>query len=107
MDLQQVYKELEKENVDIHTKYSYSHRHKTKGYIKRLSLGRIWFNLLLPDDYPLVDEPVTKKVLNKIIRDIVEKYDTETVADILTNIQREAFKLSSIVPVSLDEEHLI
>lgn len=107
MDLERVYEELKKEDVDIHTKYQYSHRIKTKGLVKNLSLGRIWFNNLLPDDYPLVDEPVTKKVLNKIMQDIVEKYEPQVVADIFSKIQREAFRLSSIVPVSLDENAFI
>lgn len=93
--------------MTLKTIYQFSHPIKTNGKVKNLPLGRIWFNLLLPDDYPLIDEQVNKKKLNSIIKDIVEKYPPEEVAKTLSNIQRESFKLSSIVPISLSADSFV
>ena len=106
-ELEQVYDKLKDDKVDLHTKFSYSHQIKTKGKNIRLSLGRIWFNLLLPDDYPLIDEPVTKKKMNSIINDLVEKYGPEKTSECISKLQEEAFKLTTIVPSSFTIDCLI
>ncbi|MEM4385528.1 MAG: hypothetical protein QXD03_03165 [Candidatus Anstonellales archaeon] len=107
MDLNRVYEELKKDGVTTETIYQYSHPIKTKGRLVNMSLGRIWFNLLLPDDYPIIDEQINKKKLNKILTDIVKKYPSDEVAKVYSNIQRESFKLSSMIPVSVSAESLV
>ncbi|MEM4385889.1 MAG: hypothetical protein QXD03_05015 [Candidatus Anstonellales archaeon] len=107
MDLDRVYEELKKDNVTTETIYQYSHPIKTKGKIINMKLGRIWFNLLLPDDYPLIDEQINKKKLNRILMDIVKRYPPDEVARIYSNIQRESFKLSTIIPVSVSAESFV
>jgi hypothetical protein len=97
--IEDVYGKLE-DGADLNTKTAYSHSFKTDGKSVRISLGRIWFNQLLPDDYPLVDETVDKPKMDSIIRDMITKYETEKVADILSLLQNEAFKLATFVPNS-------
>jgi len=101
MDLEQIYQELQNDKINITKKYAYSHPIKTKDKIKNMSLGRIWFNLLLPDDYMLIDKPITKSVLSDIMSDIIKKYDSQTIATTYDNIQKESFKMSAIVPISI------
>ena len=101
-----IYKALD-EGVSITQKFSYTHPVKTNGVSKRLSLGRIWWNMLLPSDFPLVDEPVKSKDISKTIQKIAEKYSPEEAADYLTKINQETFKLSSCIPSSFEIDGLI
>lgn len=104
--VEDIYKALD-EGASISQKFSYSHPVKTGGISKRLSLGRIWWNLLLPSDFPLVDEPVKSKDISKTIRKIVEKYTPEESSEYLTKINQETFKLSSYIPTSFEIDGLI
>lgn len=100
--LDDLYKEIrEKENITLSSKRSFSHKKKTNGVSKRMSYGRIWFNLLLPDDFPLVDYPVTKNDLAKIIKEVSLKYDPDKCSEIIKNMQYHAFRLATIFPQSL------
>jgi hypothetical protein len=105
--LDEVYTELQKEDVKISDKYHYSHPIKTKNKTVSLSLGRIWFNLLLPDDYTLIDEPVTKKVISKIMLDIINKYESDKISEIFSNLQKHIFKITAIHPVTLSINEFI
>ncbi len=104
--VEDIYKALD-EGVSITQKFSYTHPTKTGGTSKRLSLGRIWWNLLLPSDFPLVDEPVKAKDISKTIQKIAEKYTPEEASDYLTKMNQEAFKLSSYIPTSFEINGLI
>ena len=46
-----IYKALS-DGVKITDKFEYSHPTKTNGKVIKLSLGRIWFNMLQPNDFP-------------------------------------------------------
>jgi len=104
--LDDVYSHLQKDDVNLSTKFTYSSP-KTDNKTKNMSLGRIWFNLLLPDDFPLIDEPVDKRTLKKIIQQLFKKYDNVTFAKLLEKIKRESFKLATIQPVSYSIDDLI
>lgn len=106
--LDDVYNLLQNKNVNIEDIYSYVHPKKTKNKIINVSLGRIWFNLLLSDDFPyFVDEPVNKSVLTRISNEIYNKFPPDKAAEILSLILKESFKLSSIHPVTFDIDSLI
>lgn len=105
-DLETVYKELEDDNVDLQTKYQYSEK-KTGNRVKNMSLGRIWLNIILPEKFDLVDEPVDKKVCNKIFSKMLKQFGPEIAADILTKLNKETFKLSTIAPVTFSSETLV
>lgn len=106
--LDQIYELLKDRSISIDTTYSYSHKIKTKNKSVNMSLGRIWFNLLLPDEYPkLINEPVDKKLSGKIITEIYEQFDPEIGAECLTRINKHVFIMSSILPVTFDAGSLI
>ena len=104
--VEDIYKALD-EGVSITQKFSYTHPVKTGGISKRLSLGRIWWNMLLPSDFPLVDEPVKSKDISKTIQKIEEKYSPEEASDYLTKINQETFRMSSYIPTSFEIDGLI
>lgn len=86
------------EGKQLELKFPYSHPKKTNGRVMNMSLGRIWFNLLLPDDFRLIDEVVNKKKMDKLIVEIFETYGSEETSTIITNLQSEAFKLATLSP---------
>lgn len=100
--LEDIYKELEKDEVTLKTKLSYSHLNKTENKSKRLSLGRIWFNTILPDDFRFIDEKVDKNMLDDIIFEISKKYTSSEAAEYLNRIQIESYKLGTLSPNTID-----
>jgi hypothetical protein len=104
--VEDVYKALD-EGVSIDHKFSYTHPVKTGGISKRLSLGRIWWNLLLPPNFPLVDEPVKSKDIGKTIQWIVNNYSPEEASDYVTKMNQETFRMSSYIPTSFEIGALI
>ncbi|HQF36799.1 MAG TPA: hypothetical protein PLL26_04140 [Candidatus Dojkabacteria bacterium] len=94
--------DLIKDGKTLSTKIPYSHPKKTGGKVMNLTLGRIWFNQLLPHDYPLVNEAVTKKKMDDIIANIYKIYGTEEATEIISKLQTEAFKLATLSPNSFN-----
>jgi len=101
-----VYKLIEKGNK-LTTKFSYSHPKKTNGKNINLQLGRIWINILLPEDYPLINEALNSKKLNTLIIEIFNKYGPKESSEIITKLQTEAFKLATISPNTFNIENFI
>lgn len=102
-----VYELMKQDEVTFQTKFSYTHPKKTKGRSKNLQLGRILFNILLPDTYPFVDEPITKKKGQKLLTDIVNKYSPEIAAETATKINQEAFRMGTVNPVSFKVDSFV
>lgn len=102
-----VYELMKQDDVTFQTKFSYSHPDKTNGRSRRYQLGRILFNMLLPDTYPFIDEPITKKGSSKLLTDIVQKYNPQMAADTATKINQEAFRMGTINPVSFNTDSFI
>jgi hypothetical protein len=98
--------ELLKQNHQLEEKFQFIHHTKTEGKAKKLSLGRIWFNLLLPDDFELIDRPIKKPDLSQILKQIREKYDLEQAIEYISKIQNEAFKLATICPSSFTADSI-
>ena len=104
--LEDIYNLL-KENKSVTDKISYTHPFKTDGKAIRMSIGRVWFQTLLPDDWPLVNEPINHSKMSDLIKELLNKYDSEQTADIVTKIQLEAFKLATLVPSSFSIDTFI
>jgi len=65
-------------------------RVKEKGRPPRLldtTVGRVIFNRALPDDYPFVNEEVSKSVLSRIVTECAERYDTLKISETLDAIK--------------------
>ena len=93
---------LKKDEINLDTKFPYTHEIKTNNKSKKLSLGRIWFNTLLPDDFPLYNEPIDKKKVDKIIQQIGDNYEPEVASNYVRNIQKNANRMATIEPRSFE-----
>jgi DNA-directed RNA polymerase subunit beta' len=105
--LDDIYDELEKDEVTVDTIYSYSSPKKTNNKVVNMKIGRIWFNLLLPEDYRLINEPVNKSKISEILNDITSHYDLENAIKTVNLLNEHSFKMSSINPVSFNINDLI
>ncbi len=68
---------------------------------KTTTAGKAIFNSCLPHDYEFVDKLVNKKVVNGIMRDIVEKYDNKVIHEVATKIKDIGYKFSTIYSPSI------
>lgn len=103
-NLDQCYEELKKDSVSLETKYNYTYKNKTI----YTQLGRIWFNLLLPDNYgEFIDEPVDGKQLESICYKILQTNPPDVAAEVIDKIQKEAYKLGTINPISFTHQSFI
>lgn len=55
---------------------------------KKISLGRKLFNMCLPDNYPVIDEEITKNNIKDILNNIVLNYSSKIVIDVLFKIKK-------------------
>jgi len=104
--IEEIYENL-KNGDPLNKKIAYSHPDKTDGKSLRMSMGRVWFNELMPSDWPLVDEPITKDKADSFVRQFIKKYEPEETADIISRLQKEAFKISTLSPNSFSIETFI
>ena len=102
--LDDCYNELKKDGITLQSKYNFIYKNKTIS----TTLGRIWFNLLLPNNYPeFVDRPLPKSELEKIVYKIYEINEAPVAADCINRMQREAFKLATFSPVTFSENSFV
>ncbi len=106
IETQEIYDKLDRGD-NITKKISYIHKSKTHNKSTKMSIGRIWFNSLLPDDFKLVDEAITKDKLDDIIIQIFKKYGPDKATSILSKIQSEAFKMATIHPNTFNIDGMI
>lgn len=102
--LEEIYALIKDPNNNLQTKMPYAHDIKTAGKVMNLTLGRIWFNLLFPPDFRLVDQAITKKELSGLLNEVATKYDTTIASATLTKINQEGFYLGTILPTSFNPE---
>ncbi|MBC7254306.1 MAG: DNA-directed RNA polymerase subunit beta' [Actinobacteria bacterium] len=65
------------------------------------SVGRVIFNTAFPDDYPFINEEVNKSVLQRIVTEVAERYDTVQTAEILDNIKRIGFHYATRAGITI------
>lgn len=71
-----------------------------KGEIRDTSIGRVFFNEILPEDFPYTDSVMTKKVLKRVLADIFEAYGQEITAEVADAIKDLAFTYATMAAVS-------
>ena len=59
------------------------------------TIGRILFNMTLPEDYGFINKEINKKTLVSIISDCINKYSPSIVTEILDNIKETGFKYAT------------
>ena len=71
------------------------------------SVGRIIFNQALPKNYPFQNFEIKKSKLEKIVRDIIEKYASEKPEQVLDKIKEIGFEYATWSGVSWGMDDLI
>lgn len=64
------------------------------------TVGKILFNMMLPDDYPLINEVVDKKKMQNMVDDLINKYGIDNVPAILDSIKNFGFKYATFSGVT-------
>ncbi len=62
------------------------------GALFETTVGRLLFNSILPDDYPYLNQAINKKVLAKLVDDLIGKYGLDKIPNILDRIKSFGFK---------------
>lgn len=104
--VEDIYSALD-EGVKINEKFSWSHPTKTNNKAITISLGRIWWNLLLPPSYKLVDEPVNQKLINNIVHDVVNSSTPEEASEFITRLNQETYKIGLYCPPTFSIDAVI
>ena len=65
------------------------------------------FNECLPEDYPIIKDPVNKKKLINLLNDINDKYDYTITSKILDDIKMIGYKYSTLYGTTLSLDGLI
>ncbi len=71
-----------------------------KGEIRNTTLGRVFFNEILPADFPYDNGVQTKKQLKKVLAQIFNMYDAETTAQTADRMKGLAFRFATVAAVS-------
>ncbi|HEX4662149.1 MAG TPA: DNA-directed RNA polymerase subunit beta' [Candidatus Saccharimonadales bacterium] len=71
-----------------------------KGQLRETTLGRVYFNEVMPADFPYVEDIMTKKMLNKTLARIFNKYGQEVTAAVADDIKDLALEYATVAAVS-------
>jgi DNA-directed RNA polymerase subunit beta' len=72
----------------------------TKGKMRETSLGRVFFNEVLPADFPYVEDVMNKKNLNKVLARIFNQYGQEQTAVTADDIKDLSLEYATRAAVS-------
>ncbi len=75
-----------------------------KGEIRNTTLGRVFFNEILPEDYPYDNNIQSKKQLKKVLANIFDQYGAEETAKTADRMKGLAFRFATIAAVSTGKE---
>ena len=79
----------------------------TRGEVRDTTLGRVFFNEILPEDYPYDNNVQTKKQLKRVLARIFDTYGAETTAQIADRMKGLAFRFATIAAVSTGKDDYI
>jgi DNA-directed RNA polymerase subunit beta' len=71
-----------------------------KGETRQTTLGRVYFNEILPEDLPYFEDVMNKKRLGKVLARVFEKYGSEMTAKIADDVKDLALEYATIAAVS-------
>jgi DNA-directed RNA polymerase subunit beta' len=72
-----------------------------RGEIRQTTLGRLLFNEIFPEDFPLRDETMTKKRLQQVMADVYALYGQEQTAEIADDLKDLGFHYATISGLSI------
>ncbi len=75
-----------------------------KGKIRDTTLGRVFFNEILPADFPYDDNIQSKKQLKKVLAKVFTKYGAEETAKTADRMKGLAFRFATVAAVSTGKD---
>ncbi len=72
-----------------------------RGEIRETTLGRLYFNEILPEDFTFQDEAMTKKRLQAVMAAVYQKYGQEKTAEIADDLKDIGFRYATISGLSM------
>jgi DNA-directed RNA polymerase subunit beta' len=78
-----------------------------KGKIRNTTLGRVFFNEILPEDFPYDESIQTKKQLKRVLANIFDKYGAEETARIADRMKGLAFRFATTAAVSTGKDDYV
>ncbi len=79
-------------------------RIRSKGAVRDTTLGRVFFNEILPTDFPFDNNVQTKKQLKKVLGKIFDKYGAEITAQTADRMKGLAFRFATVAAVSTGKD---
>lgn len=80
---------------------------RTGGVLRDTTLGRVFFNEILPEGYPYDNSIQTKKQLKKVLANVFEKYGAEETAATADRMKGQAFRFATVAAVSTGKDDYI
>ena len=78
-----------------------------KGEIRETTLGRVFFNEILPEDYPYDNNIQNKKQLKKVLARIFDRYGAEVTAQTADRMKGLAFRFATVAAVSTGKDDYV
>ena len=75
-----------------------------KGEMRQTTLGRVFFNEMLPEDFPYDNNVQSKKQLKKVLAQIFNTYGAEETAKIADRMKGQAFRFATTAAVSTGKD---
>ena len=94
---------LETKSIDLHQKIKV----KVKGEVRETTAGRVIFNLLLPEDFPFINQVLRKKEMKKLANDLIYRYGMEEASKVFDKIKEVAFEYATLAGYSWGMDDLV
>lgn len=78
-----------------------------KGQVRDTTLGRVFFNEILPEDFPYDNNIQSKKQLKKVLAQIFLKYGAEETAKTADRMKGLAFRFATVAAVSTGKDDYV
>jgi len=102
-DENEVFYALETKAIDLHQKIKV----KVKGEVQETTAGRVIFNLLLPEDFPFINQVLRKKEIKKLANDLIYRYGMEEASKVFDKIKKVAFEYATLAGYSWGMDDLV
>ena len=78
-----------------------------KGEVRETTLGRVFFNEILPEEYPYDNNVQSKKQLKKVLAAIFDTYGAEETAKTADRMKGLAFRFATVAAVSTGKDDYV
>ncbi len=70
------------------------------------TMGKAIFNNCFPSDFRFINEQITKKIVNKLIFEVINKYGGDIGSDVASKLKNVGFKFATLISPSLNLDEI-